>query len=1035
MSAPLTFHLLGGAAISYGDEPLGDLRSRTAEALLIYLACHERPLSRQFLADFFWDDRSQTQAAANLRAILSMLRKQVNDYLTADRHTISFNHQKPHWLDTALFERQMRQLEPHLNLAPNLDAETSNQLEELLALYQGDFLASFYLNESRGFEEWVVVMRERLRRLAVLGLRRLVHHFLLNGRYQTGISYADRLVEADPYLEEAQRWRMWLLLRSGRRNAALQSYHTFKALLADDLGVEPSPATTAVYEQITALTFPPPHNIPAGPTPFIGREAEISDLQASLSRPESRLITIVGPGGAGKTRLATQVAHQITTLQPGAFLHGVWFIPLAPVLSADFLVTAVAHTLNLAFRGTASPQDQLLAYLQNREMLLILDNFEHLLVGDAGSLALLSDILEQAPHIKLLVTSREQLNLREEQIFDIEGLPYPTDPTLSPESAAAYSAVALFLQSAGRISRRFAPNKENIAAIIQLCRLLEGMPLGLEMAAVWVRQESVAQILAHLQQNFDSLETTWFNVPHRHRSLRAVFDHSWRLLTAEEQRGFARLAVFQGGFSPAAALTVAGVSRPSVFQGKSLLRRDENGRFDLHNLIHQFTAEILQQDSAALEAIQKNHAHYYLQLLHRQESLLVGPSAEEAHSLIAREIENIRLAWQWALTHGNLELLNQGYLSLYQFYEMRGWLDEGHRHFTQTVTALTAQLGAVEQASEQAALIFGRLQARAGWFTYRIGQLTLAREMLEECQQRFRRLAAQKDLAQCLSDLGLLARRNGDYANARDLFLESLALRREMNDRLGVAVSLNNLANAVRFLGEYEAARAYSLESLELLQEEGNLLLLANVTNDLGETARATGNYEEARKYLEASLAVRQQIGTQPGIAMCLNNLGSVAHTLGDYESARRYAQESLAIDIATADKRAAPYPLSVLGRIARDEGDFAASLSSFRRALQICQEINYIPKALDILFEMATVLEAMNQPAEAVRLLAFVSHHPKINYETRSAAQELSAKLSALIPQQTAAEMQQQGRAETLDTATTRVLRRDWLAGLVENA
>ncbi len=550
MSAPLTFHLLGGYSINDGDNPITDLRSRTAEALLIYLACHERPLSRQFLADFFWDDRTQKQAAANLRSILSTLRKRVGDYLITERQTIAFNRETSFWLDSADFERQIQALQPLINQPTPLDEDTAQKLEATLALYQGDFLDGFHLSESRGFEEWIVISRERLRRLAVIGLRRLVQYHLANGRYQSGITFADRLIAADPYNEEAQRQRMWLLLRSGSRHAALQSYQAFHDLLAADLSVEPALATTAVYDRINRLTYPPPNNLPQLSTPFVGREEEISDLQADLTRPNCRLISLIGPGGVGKTTLVTQVGQQLSRFQTGYFLDGIWFVPLAPVQSVQFMVTAIAKSLGLTLKGTSAPREQLLNHLKERELLLILDNMEQLLIDDEDALTLLDDILEQASAVKLLVTSRERLNLREEQIFDIDGLPYPDEATIGLESAVQYSAVTLFIQEAKRISRRFAANDENIQVIIRLCQLLEGMPLGLEMAAAWVRQDPVESILAQLQQSFDGLATTWRNIPERHRSLRAVFDHSWRLLTAEEQRGFVQLAVFQGGIQP-----------------------------------------------------------------------------------------------------------------------------------------------------------------------------------------------------------------------------------------------------------------------------------------------------------------------------------------------------------------------------------------------------------------------------------------------------------------------------------------------------
>jgi predicted ATPase/DNA-binding SARP family transcriptional activator len=813
MSAPLTLHLLGGAAIAHGDDPLADFRSRTAEALLLYLACHDRPISRQFLADFFWDDRTQKQASANLRAVLSMLRKQVGDYLTADRQTIAFNHKEPNWVDALVFETQIRVLEPRLNQPGGLTAENCHQLEAAMALYQGDFLAGFHLSESRGFEEWVVVQRERLRRLAVLGLRRLVEYFLENGRYQTGIAYAERLIAADPYNEEAQRRQMWLLIRSGRRNSALDSYQRFKALLEEDLAVDPSQATTAVYDKIAALTFPPPDNIAVPPAPLIGRKAEVNELFGELIRPDGRLITITGPGGVGKTSLALEIANQFKRVRPGYFLDGLWFVPLAPVHSGRFLESAAANALALTFRGTAAPRSQLLNHLQNREMLLIFDNFEHLLVGEDSAVTLISDILEQAPGVKILATSREQLNLREELIFDIEGLPYPTGPT-PPEAAADFGAVAVFLQNARRVSRRFEPEAADFQTISRICRLLEGMPLGLEMAAAWVRHDNVGQILARLEESLQALASTWRNIPERHRSLQSVFDHSWQLLTAQEQAEFVRLAVFQGGFSPGAALAVAGMSKPSVYHGKSLLRREEYGRFAMHNLIHQFTADKLRRDEAAHAAALRSHAHHYLHLLQEQENAFYGDPAQSALNKITTDLENIRQAWQWAVDQGELALLDKAYLSLYLYYETRGWFEEGQTHFQEAVTRLGERLGEIEQADREGQLVFGRLQSRAGWFAYRCGQIDQAFKRCQDSAAGFRRLNAEADLAQSLNDLGILARRSGDYEKGKEMLTESLAIRRQIGDERGVAACLNNLANVVRMLGEYDQAREHLLQSI-----------------------------------------------------------------------------------------------------------------------------------------------------------------------------------------------------------------------------
>ncbi len=432
MTPQLQLRLLGNVSIQLDGEPVTGLPSRAAEGLLIYLACHDRPLARERLAELFWADRSQKQALTNLRTILTALRRELGDYLVVTRQTLAFNHEADAWLDRAEFERRMTKVDLHEAPADELTPETARELKEALDLYEGDFLDGFYLPEGLGFEEWSLVTRERLRRLASDGLRRLAAHFLAYADYPAGIRAANRLLAIDPYDEDAQRMMMWLLARSGQPNSALKQYKDLQALLTDELGVEPAPATRALNERIRTIRFPPPNNLPTSPTPFIGREREIKEVSARLAAPNFRLLTIFGPGGIGKTRLALEIGRRIAEARPGQFLNGVYFVPLTGLQAPEFLLTSIADAMGIELQSSEPPAAQLIAHLHEKELLLILDNFEQLLpsagrgAGDLGGGALLAHLLRDLHALKLIVTSRERLNLYEEILYEVPGTGGPS---------------------------------------------------------------------------------------------------------------------------------------------------------------------------------------------------------------------------------------------------------------------------------------------------------------------------------------------------------------------------------------------------------------------------------------------------------------------------------------------------------------------------------------------------------------------------------------------------------------------------------
>jgi predicted ATPase len=438
---------------------------------------------------------------------------------------------------------------------------------------------------------------------------------------------------------------MHVLVLSSQRSAALAQYEICRRILVRDLRVELEAATTALYEQIRdretgrqgdketstqagvqslsqsprLLVAPAPrHNFPAQTTLLIGRETELVELGTSLENPACRLVTIVGPGGIGKTRLALAAA----TEQALTFTHGAAFVPLAAISSATFLAPAIMTALDVALQGQRDPRDQLLEYLREKELLLLLDNFEQLLAPDLreeeSGAVLLTDMLQRAPRVTLLVTSRERLALEGEWVFDLAGLSYPLDDPI--DGVEAYESVQLFLQRAGQVRRQFALVEGEARAVARICRLVEGLPLAIKLAAAGLRTRSCAAIADAIERNLSVLATGLRAVPERHRSMWATFEHSWRLLSDEERQVFPRLSVFRGGFEEDAAAQVAQAT-PQLLAGlidKSLLRWDGVARYDLHEMVRQYAGEKL-EEVGETERLSRQQAAYFLALAEASE--------------------------------------------------------------------------------------------------------------------------------------------------------------------------------------------------------------------------------------------------------------------------------------------------------------------------------------------------------------------------------------------------------------------------------
>ncbi|MCB9076068.1 MAG: tetratricopeptide repeat protein [Anaerolineaceae bacterium] len=1015
--------LLGPVQVEQNGVVVNGFVSRKAVALLGYLVAEAKPISRSYLAQLFWEDKSEARGRGNLSRVINNLTKLLPGCLRVDYHTVQLNLAAVDQIDTSSFKAYLAQ-------------GSLGDLVRAVMLYRGEFLADLNLLDCPEFDIWLSGERELWRRQAVQTLQQIIDHYLHRSEYNVAISFVSKLLDVNPWREESHRQMMMILARTGQRSAALSQYEICRRVLAEEFGVEPSAETADLYNRIKAVTLNPPHNLPAQPTPFMGRETELGRVTHHLSDPDCRLLTLIGSGGIGKTRLALQAAQQITQYHYVTFLHGVYFVALAPVQSVDFLASTIADTIGLLLSGAANPSTRLLDYLHHKEMLLILDNFEHLLDG----VELVRQILEQAPDVKILTTSRTRLNLRWEWLFEVNGLQFQPTPANSSFSTAGLSqigsikhcsALALFEHIARRLKSDFAISDQNRTVVTRICQLVDGMPLGIELAASQIQAHSCEAIAQGIKQNLDFLTTSLRDVPARHRSLRAVFDYSWGLLTAEAQQAFRRLAIFEGGFNLNAAEQVAGASLRllTVLINHSLLQPIASERYTMHDLVRLYGLEKLMAEFEEYEAAKASHGCYYLNYLHQTD---VYHTRIHKTVMFHRDLEinNIRMAWGWAVEHGRVDELDNAGMSVFELYELRGWYHEALHMFDLALNQVKTlyDLAKVQKDFKESELsqMYGRFLAWQSWFTLRIGNFIQAQQSLHQALSFLAETngSTQPSAAFPLYQLGLIDWYLGNYSEAKQYLTKALTISRNLNELMLQATTLLHLGLTAYTLGEYDEARRRHRECLTVCKELQEQSTLGIQFICLGRVEYVLKSYGKAKCLIEHGLTICQEVNHSFSVALAKSCLGLINWRMGNIEAARILCQDSLQLFTEMGEPYGIVLATNHLGQINWSTGKPKKSRQNFIEALQRAIENRILPQALASLVGLARHLAQIGQTLDTIILLLYVITHPAAEFETKARATDFLAELAPHYSLQMVAEATRQIENLDLETLVRRILK-----------
>jgi predicted ATPase/DNA-binding CsgD family transcriptional regulator/tetratricopeptide (TPR) repeat protein len=666
----------------------------------------------------------------------------------------------------------------------------------------------------------------------------------------------------------------------------------------------------------------PASNLPPETTPFIGRRATLNEIKGQFEN--TRLLTLSGPGGIGKTRLAIKAAEEIFQ----EFKSGCFFVSLAPISSIEHLIQAIAEAIKFPIATHEDPQFQLLRYLRGRNLLLVMDNFEHLLDGTE----IVNEILLAAPEVRILVTSRERLNLQTEINITIGGMVIPGK--IEPETLLQYDSIDLFIQSANKVRPRYQPSAEELRQIAHICQIVDGIPLAIELAAAWLQILSLDEIIRELEKGLDILSTEMRDAPERHRSIRTVFDQSWSLLEEDEQAVFTYLAVFRGGFTREAAQQVAGVSLQKLLGlvDKSLLSYDpDSGRLEIHELLRQYAQEQLEKKTENYLTALEDHAAFYAEFMQQGWERLRSKEQLQALGELEADIENVRSAWRYYLNQKNIPKLWKFVHGIWYLYWIRWWNHAGMEFFAHTAEVLKGEV------DEEAQVLRALAQAYQSYFMSWLGLADQGYEIAKKSAETLQELNHPGALVFAHNSFCINAYFLAKYAEEFEALRQMVEIAAGLEDKWLTAFMLFGLGLGSIIKGEYSKAKEHAEEQLELYEEYGDEIGTSTPLIVLGHVALGQGEYEEARGHYLRCLNIAQKFNFYYSMQTATKYLGKVSISLDKLVDAEKYLSQSL----------------------------------------RITHEIGFIRDIVNLVYEFSRLYYARGNPERATQLLTLVIDHP----------------------------------------------------------
>jgi len=907
-----------------------------ARALLAYLVMNrKRPFPRTQLATLLWPELTEKASARNFRQTLLRLRRALGDdntlqtpIILADRTTVQFNDVYPLTVDVDQFQETLKLVKMGPQKGTG-DHRRVYLLEEATAVYRGEFLAGLHCN-SDTFDEWRVMERERLLLQALAAWEQLADLYEKNGRYAEMDAAARQQIKMEAWREEAYQQSMQALWAMGKRTAALAQYETLTKTLQHELSVPPDDAITALRDKIASkknleqLVNPSLGKLPHRYTPFFGRKKEMLALKRLMLRQNERLVTLIGDGGVGKSRLAAVTGRQLMPYFP----HGVWFVSMVGIhgQNQDEHESVAAHigqTIGMSFQGTEPISTQLITYLQEQELLLILDNLEQ--IGDG--IDLITTLLDEVPAISLLCTSRQPLYLQSEHRFRLDGLPLPVDTQF--QSSAV---LQLFTERAHRVGRNLSVADADV--MLTISRLVDGLPLAIELIASGLDKMTLEETAVSIQNSYDALESKMRDMPSRHRSLRAVFDSSWSMLTFPEQTIFTHLSIFRGTFTADAAQAVCMASPADLnrLMEKSLLQQMGDDAYIVHERLRQYGYEQLAQSPEQLEQATAAHTAFYMGYLIENGANILKQGGLIIVEWLTNSIDNVQVAWKTAVNQDEYELVQKTVHSLLNYFSFINQYQELDRLY-----ALASTQFAKDAANNPAAhRAIGWIACYHGFTLSQLTRFDEAKQLLDTANQIAQQVDDQKlvmDVAFYLTDFHYI---QGDYATAEIWAEKTLTLGMQQENGLIIAFSYNYKGAIALAHADLEKADEYLGLALKMVQDHGFLYIQIHILLWTGGLRQQQLAWVEADDCYEEASQIASEFKDRILENASALELSRLHRNMGNLEKALAYVNSTVRFYESGHDKRLTRFSYERQGTIYHMMGDYMAALHSFKQSSAI---------------------------------------------------------------------------------------------------